>query len=159
MDILNNEFLNFLSCAQKNDLRYLLIGGYAVNYYGYNRNTTDMDIWLAPDNENRQNFINTLLCMQYTESEVESLSHEDFSQPFVGTISSGNAILDVLTFVHHSISFEEAEKNKIVFEIQPGIFLYIVPYETLKEMKLLTHREKDLFDIARLEEIRNQGNK
>ena len=49
-------------------------------------------------------------------------------------------------------------KTKNVFEIQPGIFPDIVPYEILKEMKLLTHGEKDLFDVARLEEIRNQKN-
>jgi len=34
---LNNEFLLFLSCAEQNNLKYMLIGGYAVNYYGYNR--------------------------------------------------------------------------------------------------------------------------
>jgi len=32
----------------------MLIGGYAVNYYGYNRNTDDMDVWLAPTNENKR---------------------------------------------------------------------------------------------------------
>ena len=51
MNILNPEFLLFLKCAQQNDLPYLVIGGYAVNYYGYNRNTDDMDIWIAPTNE------------------------------------------------------------------------------------------------------------
>ncbi len=54
MDILHPEFLLFLRCAQTNNLRYMLIGGYAVNYYGYNRNTDDMDIWLAPTNENKK---------------------------------------------------------------------------------------------------------
>jgi hypothetical protein len=34
MDILNEEFLLFLKCAGQNKLRYMLIGGYAVNYYG-----------------------------------------------------------------------------------------------------------------------------
>jgi hypothetical protein len=155
MDILNNEFLLFLSCAQKNNLRYLLIGGYAVNYYGYNRNTNDLDIWLAPDNQNRQLFINTLLCMNYSKDEVAPLYNEDFAQPFVGTIGSADSALDVLTIVHHTISFDEAEKKKNVFEVQPGILLNIVPYEILKEMKLRTYREKDMFDIARLEEIRN----
>ena len=115
-----------------------------------------MDIWLAPTNENRQAFINTLLCMNYSKNEVSALETEDFTNPFVGTIGSQDAKLDVLTMVHHSISFDEAEKNKNVFEIQPGIFLDIVSYEILKEMKLRSHREKDMFDIARLEEIRNQ---
>ena len=155
MDILNNEFLLFLDCAGKNNLRYLLIGGYAVNYYGYNRHTADMDIWVAPDNQNRQAFINTLLCMKYSENEVAPLHNEDFTKPFVGTIGSTDANVDVLTFVHHAISFEAADKGKNIVEVQPGIFLNIVPYEVLKDMKLRTHREKDMFDIARLEEIRN----
>lgn len=155
MDILNNEFLLFLRCAQKNNLRYLLIGGYAVNYYGYTRNTEDMDVWLAPTNENRQAFINTLMCMNYAEEEVASLLNEDFTAPFVGTIGAADAAIDVLTFVHRDILFDEAEQNKNSYEIQPGVFLHIVPYGVLKEMKLQSHREKDLFDIARLEEIRN----
>jgi len=32
MDVLHDEFLLFLNCAHKNNLRYLLIGGFAVNY-------------------------------------------------------------------------------------------------------------------------------
>jgi hypothetical protein len=158
MDILNNEFLLFLTCAQKAGLRYLLIGGYAVNYYGYNRNTEDMDIWVAPDNQNRQLFINTLLCMNYSENEVAPLYDEDFTQPFVGTISSGSSVLDILTVVHHTIPYDKAEESKKIFEIQPGVFLNIVPYEILRQMKLRTNRDKDMFDIARLEEIRNSKN-
>jgi len=56
MDVLNKEFRLFLQCAQQTRLRYLLIGGYAVNYYGYIRNTDDLDIWLAPTNENKEAF-------------------------------------------------------------------------------------------------------
>lgn len=133
----------------------MLIGGYAVNYYGYNRNTDDMDVWLAPTNENKQAFINTLLCMNYSENEVAGLYQEDFTGYFVGTIGDDNARLDVLTIVHYAISFDEAEKNMQVFEIDPGLFLNIVPYEILKDMKLRSRRKKDLFDIARLEELRN----
>lgn len=156
MDILNHEFLSFLKCAQLQRLRYLLIGGYAVNYYGYSRNTNDMDIWLAPDNKNRDLLINTLLCIQYTETEVASLRKEDFTLPFVATIGNAGALVDILTYVHQDISFDEAEKQKKQFEIQPGLFLNIVPYVVLKEMKLRSHREKDMFDIARLEEIRKE---
>jgi hypothetical protein len=155
MDILNHEFLLFINCAQKHQLRYLLIGGYAVNYYGYTRNTEDLDIWLAPTIENRQAFVETLLCMNYSDSEVAPLLKEDFTNPFVGSIGSADAVIDVLTFVHQSILFDEAEKQKMIYEIQPGVSLSIVPYEVLKDMKLRTHREKDMFDVARLEEIKN----
>jgi len=156
MDVLHDEFLLFLNCAHKNNLRYLLIGGFAVNYYGYNRNTDDMDVWLAPTNINQQAFINTLLCMNYSESEVAPLHNEDFTTYFVGNLGSGGARIDVLTIVHHAISFDEAEKNKQVFEITDGVFMNIVPYDFLKDIKLRSTRQKDLFDIARLEEIRNK---
>jgi len=159
MDILNDEFLLFLKCAQQSELRYLLIGGYAVNYYGYSRNTDDMDIWLAPTNKNKLAFITTLLCMKYTQNEVAPLADEDFSNYFVGTIGSGNAKMDILTIVHHQLSFDEAEKIKSVFEVVPGIFMQIVPYDFLKEMKLRSSRQKDLWDIARLEELRNLKDK
>lgn len=137
----------------------MLIGGYAVNYYGFSLNTDDMDVWLAPTNENKLAFINTLLCMKYSESEVAPLHDEDFSSYFMGTIGSGLAKMDVLTEIHGQISFDEAEKNKSVFEVQPGIFMQIVPYDFLKDMKLRSARQKDLWDIARLEEIREVQNK
>jgi hypothetical protein len=120
MDILNHEFLSFLKCAQSQRLRYLLIGGYAVNYYGYSRNTNDMDIWLSPDNENRDLFINALLCMQYTETEVASLRKEDFTLPFVATIGNTGSLLDILTYVHQDISIDEAEKQKKQFCVSAG---------------------------------------
>ena len=137
----------------------MLIGGFAVNFYGYNRNTDDMDVWLAPTNENKQSFINTLLCMNYSESEVLPLYNEDFTSYFVGNLGSAGARIDILTIVHHTISFDEAEKNKQVFEIMDGVIMNIVPYDFLKDIKLRSTRQKDLFDIARLEEIRNLKNK
>lgn len=51
MDIEHPEFILFLKCAQQNHLRYMCIGGYAVNYYGYHRVTEDMDIWIASSYE------------------------------------------------------------------------------------------------------------
>lgn len=156
MDILNPEFVLFLKCAQHNNLRYLLIGGFAVNYYGYIRNTRDMDIWLAPTNENKRSFIDTLLCMNYSKEEVNPVNEEDFTNGFMGVINEGDSPIDVITMVHHSLSFEVAEKNKNTFEVQPGIVINIVPYDFLKEMKLLARRDKDMFDIARLEELRNR---
>ncbi|MCC6227527.1 MAG: hypothetical protein IT195_14130 [Microthrixaceae bacterium] len=118
-----------------------------------------MDIWLAPTNENKIAFIQTLLCMNYSEKEVQPLYAEDFTGYFMGTIGSGTARMDVLTIIHHKLSYEEAEKNKSSFEISPGIFMQIVPYDFLKDMKLRSTRQKDLWYIARLEELREMKKK
>ncbi|HRH61361.1 MAG TPA: hypothetical protein PL045_12360 [Chitinophagaceae bacterium] len=137
-------------------MKYLLIGGYAVNYYGYSRNTKDMDVWLEPTIENRNRFIHTLLCMQYSEQKVAPLYEEDFTSPFKGTIGAFDSSIDFLTVIHHQIHFDTAYADKEIFDAGEGLFLYIIPYDVLKENKLRTGREKDYFDIARLEEIRNK---
>ncbi len=155
MDILNDEFLLFLKCAQQNDLRYMLIGGYAVNYYGYNRNTDDLDVWIAPTEENKHLFINTLRCMRYSESEVECLKVEDFTRPFIGNFGTKTSNIDVLTIVDNDLSFDEAEKNKSIFEISAGVFMNLVPYDFLISMKLKARRPKDFLDIAELNKLRN----
>ena len=73
----------------------------------------------------------------------------------MGVIKAGDSPIDVLTIVHKAISFDEAEKEQNIFEIEPGISMKIVPYEFLKDMKLRSRRDKDMWDIARLEELRN----
>jgi hypothetical protein len=44
-----------LKLLNSSSVEYLVIGGYAVNYYGFARATADLDIWIAisPDNAPR----------------------------------------------------------------------------------------------------------
>ncbi len=156
MDIENKEFILFLKCAKKNNLRYLCIGGFAVNYYGYHRATEDMDIWIAPTNENKNCFLKTLYCMGYSENETTEIKNEDFTTYFMCTLGNRPNVIDVLTIVHKNINFDDAEKNSTIHYISPEIDLRMVPYDFLKEIKLRSTREKDLSDIARLEEIRKK---
>lgn len=60
MDLANSEFVLFLKWAAANKLRYMCIGGQAVNYYGYHRATNDLDVWIAPTEKNKKAFIRTL---------------------------------------------------------------------------------------------------
>ena len=41
------DFKEFLRLLAAHEVEYLLIGGYAVGYYGYPRATQDMDVWIA----------------------------------------------------------------------------------------------------------------
>jgi len=54
MDILAAAHKTFLMDLLDAKVNFILIGGYAVNYHGYPRYTADMDIWLKPDNGNKQ---------------------------------------------------------------------------------------------------------
>jgi hypothetical protein len=54
------DFKEFLKLLKDHDVRYLLIGGYAVGYHGYPRVTEDLDIWVAIHPENAQKLVSVL---------------------------------------------------------------------------------------------------
>lgn len=58
------DFKEFLKLLNANNVKYLLIGGYAVGYYGYPRPTGDMDIWISIDEENAEKTVN-LISLQH----------------------------------------------------------------------------------------------
>src|SRR5512138_1657786 len=41
------DFRDFLKLLNSHRVEYLLVGGYAVCYHGYYRNTADIDFWIA----------------------------------------------------------------------------------------------------------------
>jgi hypothetical protein len=156
-DIGDEFFLAFLTAMQKHKVRYMLIGGIAVNFHGVIRNTLDMDIWLAPSNENRDLFYDVLLDLGYTEEEISDYKEEDFTTFFKCTIGEMPATIDCLTIVHPNLNFDDAEKVMLKHDIGNGLILNVVDYDYLRKMKLLTHREKDWSDVARLDEFKQRN--
>jgi hypothetical protein len=55
MDVLDNELLCFWKALNNNNVRYIMVGGFATRFHGYNRNADDLDIWLKDDLQNRKN--------------------------------------------------------------------------------------------------------
>jgi hypothetical protein len=116
-DIQDEFSINFLASMQKHRVRYMLIGGVALIFHGVERTTHDMDIWLAPTNENRDLFYKVLLDLSYTEEEIEVIRTEDFTGIFKCTIGDMPDTIDCLTVVHPNINFDEAEKVMLKHDI------------------------------------------
>ncbi len=49
---LHPDFKDFLRLLSSHNVKYLLVGGYAVGYHGYPRATGDMDIWIEMSKPN-----------------------------------------------------------------------------------------------------------
>ena len=45
--MLNNHFREFIELLEKNEVKYLIVGGYAVGIYRFPRYTGDLDIFIA----------------------------------------------------------------------------------------------------------------
>ena len=57
---LPEDFREFLKLLNANGVKYLLIGGYAVGFYGYPRATNDMDIFVSKDSDNAERLVKAL---------------------------------------------------------------------------------------------------
>ena len=55
MDILDEELMVFWKGLNEDNVRYIMIGGFATRFYGFNRSTDDLDMWLDDTIENRKN--------------------------------------------------------------------------------------------------------
>ena len=57
---LNQDFQEFLRSFVQHDVRFLIIGGYALAAHGYPRYTKDLDVWVWPDPANTDRVLGAL---------------------------------------------------------------------------------------------------
>jgi len=55
MDMLDDELLRFWKCPGEYHVNYIMVGGVATRFHGFNRATDDLDIWLEDTLDNRKN--------------------------------------------------------------------------------------------------------
>ena len=51
------DFKEFVELLEKNNVEYLIVGGYAVGFHGHPRFTGDLDIWLKVSSANASNIL------------------------------------------------------------------------------------------------------
>ena len=143
---LPRDFKEFLKLLDRHGVDYLLIGGYAVAYYGYPRPTADMDIWIAihPDNALRI---------------TEALREFGFNTPDLNEqlfLESGNIIrmghppmrLEILTRIS-GVEFGQAFERRTIDKID-GQAVNLISLNDLKVNKRAAGRPKDLDDLSKL---------
>jgi len=143
---LSPDFKEFLKLLNENNVRYLLVGGYAVAFHGYPRNTGDMDIWIACDSANASNITKALRDFGFSDT---ALREELFTNPkIVIRMGVPPYRIEILTTVD-GIEFESSYSNRIIEKID-DIEISILSKKDLIENKLSAGRNKDLDDVENL---------
>lgn len=57
---LSSDMKDLIELLHKNNVQYALVGGFAVNFYGYVRTTQDIDFLIYPSQENADKMMNAL---------------------------------------------------------------------------------------------------
>lgn len=103
--LLNQDYRDILFAFSEEDVRYLLVGAYAMAAYGQVRATGDIDLWVESSRENAQKVMDALRAFGVP---LHDISQEDFERPnVVFRIGVAPRRIDILTGID-AVGFSEA---------------------------------------------------
>jgi hypothetical protein len=149
---MNEQIVAIWNSFFQNKVRYLTIGGFAVNIYGYNRTTGDIDIYLEDTLENRINLRKALKSIDL--GDFETIETMQFIPGWTDFTLSYGLRLDIMTAVkglEHK-SFDSLLNDATVLMIKETP-VYFIDYDNLIIAKKATNRPKDILDIEELEKL------
>lgn len=154
---MNSQIIEIWKYFSLNKVKYLTIGGFAVNIYGYGRNTGDIDIFIEDSIENRENLREAL--KQSGIGDFENIKTMQFIPGWTDISLNFNLRLDIMTSVKglENHDFQELLDKAYVTEIS-GIPVNFLDYENLIKAKKAANRPKDILDIEELEKINKNSN-
>jgi hypothetical protein len=137
---LHPDFKDFLKLLNSYNVRYLLVGGYAVGYHGYPRATGEMDIWIEISDSNSKKVASAF---RDFGMPVEAISENLFLEKNkVIQMGVPPVRLEVITSAS-GVDFDKCYSNREIFEID-GIPINIISLDDLKRNKSSAGRHKDL---------------
>jgi predicted nucleotidyltransferase len=146
--MLNQDFKEFIQLLNEHEVRYLVIGGYAVALHGHPRYTKDLDIWVEMEPNNAKRLMDALTAFGFGSI---GLTQEDFLTPDqVIQLGYPPNRIDLVT-TPDGVNFETCYQSKIEVEIDE-INVDFIDLENLKINKKASGRLQDLADLEKLSE-------
>ena len=149
-----DEVHAFLRAADRTGLRLMMVGGGAVNHYGYKRHSADVDLWVEPTTVNFGRLVEVLRSIGY---ELEALPTAVLNaEQNVSIKISPEQEIELITRFNPGCTFEEAYAKCEEVEIggSPVAKYRVIAFEDLIESKLKAGRAKDLLDVQQLKRTR-----
>lgn len=143
---LEEDFNDFIKLCNKFEVKYLVIGGYAVSIHGYPRSTKDLDICIEVSDKNADKMIEVIKEFGFSSMQ---LTKDDFLKPnFITQFGYEPLRIDLINDLD-GVPFEEAWRNKRIVDMKGELVNFIGYYELLK-VKAQAARPQDLADIDKL---------
>jgi hypothetical protein len=146
--MLNQDFKEFIQLLNENQVKYLVIGGYAVAIHGHPHYTKDIDIWIEMSEENSEKLIISLTQFGFG---TLGLTAQDFQTPDqIIQLGYPPNRIDLIT-TPDGVNFEICFDSKIQILLNDTIVNFI-DLANLKKNKLASGRFQDLADLENLQD-------
>ena len=147
------EVLTFLLAFNQYHVKYLVVGGYAVNHYGYSRSTSDIDIYVQDTPENRTNIIDALESLGY--GRMDELLRVPLLAGYCEIVMDDGMYIDLMSEIPglDPADFGSQYDRKSISDIE-GVQIPFISYQDLILNKEKTGRTKDKDDYEQLSKIK-----
>jgi hypothetical protein len=148
----NSDFTDLLKLFNDNNVRYLVIGGYAIIQYAEPRFTKDLDLWISTDTNNAAAVYKAL---KIFGAPLTGLKEGDFSEEgYFYQMGVPPVRVDILMGIPGG-DFEKSwrTKNDVDFE---GLAVHFISRQDLIESKLASGRPQDLIDADLLSQVKDE---
>ncbi len=140
------DYEEFLGLLNKYQVKYCIVGAYAVAFWGYPRYTKDIDILVEPTKENAKRIISVI---REFGIKTQDLTEEDFIRKNrVIQLGYEPVRIDILTSVE-GVSFSTIWKNKVE-DFYGKEKVYFIGLKELIRIKKKVVRPQDLADLEEL---------
>lgn len=146
--LLDPNFLELHELFRAHEVRYLVVGGYAVAVHGHPRYTGDLDLWLLVERDNAERVARALGDFGFA---ALGLGPEDFLEPHrVVQLGDPPLRVDLLTGVD-GVTFDACFARRFDVDID-GLVVPFVSLADLRRNKRASGRPQDLADLEALPE-------
>lgn len=146
---LSKDLREFIECLNSNKVEYLIVGAFAVSWYGFPRYSADIDVLVRSDTDNAEAVLRAI-----SQFGMGALGISIGDLTTAGTVIQlgyePNRI-DLLTSVT-GVSFDEAWKERSAGEVD-GVPVVFIGRAALLRNKEATGRAKDRIDIEELRKL------
>ena len=143
---MNSDFNDLLKLMDQFQVRFLVVGGYAVIRHTEPRFTKDLDLWIEATAENAERCFRALASFG---APLAGLGPLDFTQQgYIYQMGVPPFRVDILMSLR-GLSFEQAWQRRDVETID-GVSIPFLSKDDLIESKLAAGRPQDLLDVESL---------
>lgn len=144
---LDPNFREFIALLRAHEVRFLIVGGYAVAAHGHPRYTADLDVWVALDPGTAAGVLDALTEFGFGGLD---LTVDDFTEADrVVQLGYPPLRIDLMTSID-GVVFDEAYERRVEIELAEGLRMPFLSLADLRRNKRASGRPQDLADLEAL---------
>ncbi len=163
------DYLGILKEFNKRRIKYIVVGGLAVNFYGIPRMTYDIDLLLKLEDKNLEKFLNLLKSwgfkpkipvniMDFAKKECRENWIKNKNMKAFNLVNPSWVLSEIDVIIDSPVNYETAIKNVKYIKVHSAR-IPVISLKDLIKMKNVSCRTQDKLDVKYLKKILKSAKK